>query len=629
MRWLVILLCACGNSQPATPAPSKPAAPASSDATPTADASRGPLGPAIKVAVAQQHVCAILASGQVACWGDVRGMMEPPATRPVVVPGINDAIAISPHDCVLRSKGPAMCWEQKLASFEVPGTEGARDLAEGRHGAMCFVLANGSVACEEDKRLVPVNGLTNIRAVDDWSYNTWCLVRDDGQLECPDEPDLGKAPKYADAIDVIRYNQDTVCAVRKGGALSCWGGPHGQAKNIPARIDQIFDRGCRRTGGDITCFTWTGSDWSWTPRDVGGAATDLSCDGYTCCAIVGGAITCWGDNSNGRLGDGVAPNQRVPTKLDKLPEIATLVAGERFTMAIAKDGALYAWGLIGDGPRLPQQIGYGKRSLLALAGVWAVTAHERDVTVIVPDDKRWRVQSLPQLPANARAITRTDSRNVCAALVDGTTRCLDAEKGWITIKNMTDMAQLSAVGDSVCGATSRGRVACLIDTREDEDAPPPTSAMIVPGITNARSVTIPLVELADGTVVEIKLDEKKKWHVTPKPALTGITQLSTGGYAWSPTCGIKDRRVHCWSEFGSRGDTTGILGRGTQTGDAAIPAPIAGSIEPVAVAAGNSHACALDGAGAVWCWGNDSQGELGLGRNIIRPEPGRVVGIGP
>ena len=166
-----------------------------------------------------------------------------------------------------------------------------------------------------------------------------------------------------------------------------------------------------------------------------------------------------------------------------------------------------------------------------------------------PDDDGWDLDALPSLPAAARAIARSDARDVCAALADGTTRCLDDEGQWRAVAGMRDVVQLSGVGSTVCGVTSKGEVMCRNGGR----------AIEVPGITTARRIANPYVELADGSVVEIAY--ASRWTVKPKPAWAGITGIETGGYAWSPTCGVKNGRAHCWSAFGSSNDPLGRLGR--------------------------------------------------------------------
>jgi len=49
----------------------------------------------------------------------------------------------------------------------------------------------------------------------------------------------------------------------------------------------------------------------------------------------------------------------------------------------------------------------------------------------------------------------------------------------------------------------------------------------------------------------------------------------------------------------------------------------------VQIAAGAAHACSLDSRGAVWCWGNNRQGQLGDGTRRDRRRPVRVRGLEP
>jgi alpha-tubulin suppressor-like RCC1 family protein len=45
------------------------------------------------------------------------------------------------------------------------------------------------------------------------------------------------------------------------------------------------------------------------------------------------------------------------------------------------------------------------------------------------------------------------------------------------------------------------------------------------------------------------------------------------------------------------------------------------------IAAGSTHACAIDVDGAAWCWGTNDQGELGNGTTTAQLEPVRVSGL--
>jgi hypothetical protein len=321
------------------------------------------------------------------------------------------------------------------------------------------------------------------------------------------------------------------------------------------------------------------------------------------------------------------PSVAKPTKVAGLPPVSHVYAGERFTMALANDGDIYAWGGVGNGPHVPTKI--GSASLLALSNGGALATSDRSARVYGVDDKRWGSESLPPLDADPLAVAVDDSTNACVALVDGSFRCLrpdyKGDQHWISIARMTDLVQLTGMGGAICGVTKAGGVECMIDSRqEDDDRPPPMRGDIVPGVTKARRIAGTFVELTDGNVVSVGLDDSKKWRITPQPTLAGMTDISSGGYGWSASCGIKDKRALCWFAFGGGQDKKGLLARSSNV-PTGTPAPVEGLGDVREVSAGNSHVCAVDTTDAVWCWGDDNGGELGRGRVTFRDDAKRVT----
>lgn len=102
----------------------------------------------------------------------------------------------------------------------------------------------------------------------------------------------------------------------------------------------------------------------------------------------------------------------------------------------------------------------------------------------------------------------------------------------------------------------------------------------------------------------------------------GITAIGT---AYFHACAIDGSgAVFCWGW-----NNSGQLGDGTQT---VQPKPVAmlapqGMSGVTKVVGGLEHSCALTGAGAVWCWGGNSENELGGGNLSFSKTPIAVPGL--
>ena len=130
------------------------------------------LGQVLQVSLGSRHACAILGSGQVACWGanDASQLGRPSAgandviASPRIValpePGVNDAVSQSSGDsytCALKRTGAVACWGSLfqadlpgvsfgLAPFIVPELDQVIQVSVGSSTA-CALRRNGTVAC--------------------------------------------------------------------------------------------------------------------------------------------------------------------------------------------------------------------------------------------------------------------------------------------------------------------------------------------------------------------------------------------------------------------------------------------------------------------------------------------------
>jgi alpha-tubulin suppressor-like RCC1 family protein len=102
------------------------------------------------------------------------------------------------------------------------------------------------------------------------------------------------------------------------------------------------------------------------------------------------------------------------------------------------------------------------------------------------------------------------------------------------------------------------------------------------------------------------------------PAADGWASVSAGG---QDTCAVRaDGTLWCWGA-----NINGALGLGTTTGQS-LPQQVTtpASTGWARVSMGGGHTCAIRGDATLWCWGSNFQGQLGIGSNTEQARPQRV-----
>jgi alpha-tubulin suppressor-like RCC1 family protein len=96
------------------------------------------------------------------------------------------------------------------------------------------------------------------------------------------------------------------------------------------------------------------------------------------------------------------------------------------------------------------------------------------------------------------------------------------------------------------------------------------------------------------------------------------TLVTLGSYH---TCGLSGTKLYCWGSF-----KTTYSGGGTLEPDPLAVQPPAGQTGWSTVAAGSLHTCAVaQPSEALYCWGNNSGGQLGIGTFADSPTPAAVA----
>ncbi len=115
----------------------------------------------------------------------------------------------------------------------------------------------------------------------------------------------------------------------------------------------------------------------------------------------------------------------------------------------------------------------------------------------------------------------------------------------------------------------------------------------------------------------------RELHAIPVPIGTTERFAAIAGGEWAGDCGILvDGTAVCWGENGN-----GQLGVGSGASLVAVPTPVVGGHVFTQITAGDDHFCGLTADGAAWCWGWSRLGQTGegvAGETTTRPAP--VVG---
>lgn len=84
------------------------------------------------------------------------------------------------------------------------------------------------------------------------------------------------------------------------------------------------------------------------------------------------------------------------------------------------------------------------------------------------------------------------------------------------------------------------------------------------------------------------------------------------------TCGIDSGKLYCWGNDGK-----GQVGNGSPSGNVTAPQQIGSNTSWSEIAVGNAFACGIDG-GKLFCWGEDASGKVGNGSssssNVLAPQ---------
>lgn len=393
------------------------------------------------------------------------------------------------------------------------------------------------------------------------------------------------------------------CAIKSDGTAWCWGsGSVGQlgdgstvtSSNAPVAVSggatwKAITTGFTHTCGiksDDTAWCWGGANYlgdgtsnqSAIPVQVAGGGTwkKISAGQMHSCGIKSDDTAwCWGFEFYGALGNNAA------TATFRLSPIAVvgghtwkeIGTGDMQTCAIKSDDTAWCWGYQSDG-RLGNNVGFGG----ALATPTAVTG-----------GFTWKTISVKNSTA-------------CAV------RSNDAGYCW-------GYGSYGNRGDGTTGQAGPNPVAILGGhTWKNIDA----------GFLHTCGIK------SDNTIWCWGYNGQGQLGNNNTTQQTSPVTLTSGG-AWKSvsagrdyTCGIKTAggQIFCWGT-----NALGQIAAGPEIGNRDAPDTVTGNATWTAISTAHRHSCGLQSDGSAWCWGYDSQQQLGNGATSAdQPSPVAVTG---
>lgn len=405
---------------------------------------------------------------------------------------------------------------------------------------------------------------------------------------------------FAASTDLsVSTGANHTCAVNADGTLWCWGfaGPDydlgylGDGTNygseLPvqvgtdtdwSRVSVGYATTCAiKTDGRLFCFGWNGSGQLGTGADqVGidelspvqiGIATDWAAVGVgtssACAVTTDGALSCWGWNSSGQLGNGTTVDQYEPALVGS--GYASVSVGANHACAITTADALLCWG----GNRFGQ-VGNGGDAIhyttpVAIDGAFAVVSAGVSFTCAITTDGRlgcWGSNLYGQVASETALGSETVG-------VTTPTYYLDE----------TDWSSVSAGDQYVCATKTSGDLFCwgrnrtgeLTDGTPDE-LPHPVPVQIT-GTLSDPATDAPVDREPVGAARVDLLGMVRLPMIAATTASPDWTVVSAARHG----CGVvDDGTIACWGD-----NASGALGTGGRT-DVSRPVGISLTATPAA-----------------------------------------------
>ena len=429
---------------------------------------------------------------------------------------------------------------------------------------------------------------------------------------------LGFTPKTGNVIDVV-INSTGYCV---------------RGYNVKGNENSITNASIKESSSGI-CSQISASAFALAGYNNIKLSVQLT-SGYTnnCIVATDNLAYCWGNNSNGQLGNNSTTQSLVPIAVDTSgvlngKTMKSITGSNGFTCAIASDGLAYCWGLnahgqLGNNSTTQSLVPVAVNTVGVLSGktIKSIATGNSHTCAIASDDQVycWGYGWNGQLGNNSTTQSLVPVAVNTAGVLSGK-----------TVKSIT-----SGDIDTTCAIASDDLAYCWGMNSEGELGNNSTVKSLVPvavntaGALNGKTIksitmgTIHVCAVASNSQVycwgydgygqlgnNSTTQSNVPVAVDTSGVLNGKTVLSIAANG-SHTCAIaSDNKAYCWGY-----NWYGQLGNNSTT-QSLVPVAVntAGALNGKTIISvstgGNDHSCALTSDYSVYCWGYNGYGQLG------------------
>lgn len=563
-----------------------------------------------KISLGTDHSCGIKVDNSLWCWGDnSRSQLGDNSTDPSRIPkliysaGVSDISLGNQFSCGIKSDDNSIwCWGRNelnqlghtpditaplvdiIAPSAVDDSASSWSSISSGEAHSCAIKTDNSLWCWGSSNFG--QAAQNVAAeipIQETSESSWlnvaangdhsCAVKDDKSLWCWGSNRLGQlgnstttsesspVPVVADSnwID-LSLGSDHSCAIRDNGSLWCWGNNSQSQLGDDSTVNSNIPK-------------QIGTDSNWSHISLG---DQFSCGIQTIqtdtTTTSSQTLWCWGKNDLAQLGHDIPNNKPAPSQVDGAIDWAAISSGDSHACATNNTNHLYCWGnnsygQLGQGDTLAETI----PALIGATSNWLGISVGGNHTCAIQDDDSlwcWGNNSAGQLGIG------TTSHQPNPQLISH----ID-ELGWHSV---------SSGKDHTCAIDSEFIGHCW-------------------GLNEFGQVGN---GIALSTETAKRFDESENWDSIDSGTLH--------------SCGLKNDPFDTTSKTLWCGgiNNFGQLGIGS-TANQSAPLQIKGPDTTLEnwqhVSTGHYHSCAITAAGALYCWGRNSHGQLANGNTTDIP----------